>query len=169
MPVFASVKMKCPRELINRVATEYPEVIFFWQHHTGRFFQNTSSFTYSVKKKLTKVKIGWLVRHVYAKNNVMVIDAAVKELSGLWLFVAETGENVLTVVHVVPLIVEDTEDASSQTGIQGEEMLLSCNARGLSKLTGGNIRQSWLLNGLEYSTVDHVDSIRNDILLIPEA
>lgn len=168
VPVFASVKMSCPRDLIDRVALEFPEVKFFWQHHTGRFFPNASSFTSSMKQKLTKAKLGWLVRHVYVKDNVMVIDAAVKELSGLWLFVAETEENLLTVVHVAPLVVEDAGEAGSQVSVEAEEVLLACNAGGLSRLTRGNIQQTWLLEGVAYRSVAHVDSTRNDIMLIPE-
>lgn len=71
-------------------------------------------------------------------------------------------------VHVVPLIVEDTSDVSSQVAIEGEESILFCNARGLSRFTKGNIQQIWQVTGMEYRTVDNVDSTRNDILLIPK-
>ncbi|MPC55614.1 A disintegrin and metalloproteinase with thrombospondin motifs 7 [Portunus trituberculatus] len=165
---FSPAKMKCPKEIINRVANEYPDVVFFWQHHTGRFFQNSTSFKLSLQKKPGRAKTSWLTNHVYAKNNTMVIDSAVKELSGLWLLVAESMFSVLTVVHIVSLVVEDTSTPSSQVAIEGEEALLPCNAIGLSKLTAGNIEQTWLHNGVPYHSVSNVDSTRNDLLLIPD-
>ena len=165
---FSTVKLVCPRDLINRVADQYPDVTFFWQHHTGRFFQNSSSFSLTMKKKLGQVQLAWLVKHVHAEGNTLVIDSAVNELSGLWFFVAKTTENILTVVFIVPLVVEDTSTKGSQLAIEGDDALLFCNARGLSKITKGNIQQVWLFEGEVHSKKVHVDTTRDDILLIPE-
>lgn len=72
-------------------------------------------------------------------------------------------------MKAIPLVVDDSQMHASLRTFENIPLLLTCNGRGLSDLTQGDLTQVWTHNGTNYSQIYDVDTNVHDVLYISSA
>ncbi|KAK4304703.1 hypothetical protein Pmani_023366 [Petrolisthes manimaculis] len=136
---------------------EVPTAELFWQHSTGLYYENNTYSIYDPRGKA--MRPSWQVPGVYVdKGYSLVVENGNPEQTGLWQCVAQTGPKTGATIKVIPFVVDDSQMHSSLRTFKGAPLLLTCNGRGLSTLTQGDLTQVWTHNGTNYTQIKDVDS-----------
>lgn len=167
--VYESTIIKCRGgKAFRAVLKDAPTAVFFWQHSTGLYFENNTYSKYDPRGRA--MRPSWQVPDVNVDEDYnLVIESGNPEQTGLWQCVAQTGPKTATTVKAIPFVVDDSQMHSSLRTAEGIPLLLTCNGRGLSDLTQGDLSQVWTHNGTNYSQIYDVDTNVNDVLYIPVA